>query len=110
MIRLHLLSVYCKPYENGSIDLFSVHNIYVHCPNLGHFNSIGVRGENTIIKTIPVSSSIGYLIIDSIVAPRDKMDVSRQLIKTIQFSFKNVYGINLHGAHCSFSLIFVTMD
>ena len=57
-------------------------NVYLHCPDLGHFNSIGVRGESTIIKKAPVSSSFGYLIIDSAVAPHDKIDVSRQLIKT----------------------------
>ena len=59
----------------------NVHNVYLHCPNLGHFNSIGVRGENTIIKKVPVSSSFGYLVIDSVVAPHDKIDASRQLIK-----------------------------
>ena len=112
MIHLHQLPDYYKSYESGFIDLFNAHNIYFHCPNLGHFNSIGVRGESTFfLKKTPVSSSFGYLIIDSVVAPHDKMDVSRQLIETVQFSFKDVYGniINLHGAHCSFSLIFVTM-
>ena len=48
----------------------------MHCPNLGHFSSIGVRGESSIIKKIPVSSGFGYLIIDSVVAPHDKMDES----------------------------------
>ena len=114
MIHLHhtSLSDYYKSYETGFLDLLSVHNIYLHCPNLGHFNSIGVRGESTIIKEIPVSPSFGYLVIDSVVAPHYKMNVSRQLIKTIQFSLKHVYGniINLHGASCSFSLVFVTIE
>ena len=48
--------------------LFSLHR-----PKLGHFNSIGVRGESTLIKTIPVSSGFGYLIIDSVVALHDKL-------------------------------------
>ena len=68
--------------------LLNDHNVYLHCPNLRHFDSIGVRGENTIIKKVTVSSSFGYLIIDSAVAPHDKIDVSRQLIKTIQFSLR----------------------
>ena len=78
---------------------------------VGHYSSIGVRGENTIIKKVLVSSSFGYLIMDSVVAPHDKIDVSRQLFKTLQFIFKNVHGnvIDLHGAHVSFSMIFVTM-
>ena len=71
-----------RSYESGFIDLLNVHNVYLHCPNLGHLNSIGVRGESTIIKQVPVSSSFGYFIIDSVVAPHDKIDVSRQLVKT----------------------------
>ena len=81
MIAVSLESEYYRSYESGFIDLLNVHNVYLHCPNLGHFNSIGIRGENTIIKKVPVSSSFGYLIIASVVAPHDKIDVSRQLIK-----------------------------
>ena len=105
-------SDFYRSYESGFLDLLNIHNIYMHCPNLGHFNSIGVRGENSIIKKIPVSSSFGYLILDSVVSPHDKMDVSRQTIKTIHIALKDVYGtvINLHGASCSFSLVFVTME
>ena len=87
MIAVSLESEYYRSCESGFIDLLSVHNVYQHCPNLVHFNSIGVRGESTIIiKTVPVSSSFGYLIIDSVVAPHGKIDVSRQLIKTVEFS------------------------
>ena len=101
-----------ETFETGFIDLLNVHNIYMHCPNIGHYNCIGVRGENSIIKKIPVSSSFGYLILDSVVAPHDKIDVSRQSIKTMHFTLKNVHGnvINLHGAHVSWSLIFQTME
>ena len=107
-----LLSYMYKTYQSGFLDLLNIHNIYMHCPNLGHFNSIGVRGENSIIKKIPVSSSFGYLILDSVVSPHDKMDVSRQNIGTIHVTLKDVYGnvINLHGASCSFSLVFVTSE
>ena len=49
---------------------------------------------------------------DSVVAPHDKIDVSRQLFKTLSFTLKNVHGniIDLHGAHVSFSMIFVTIE
>ena len=49
---------------------------------------------------------------DSVVAPRDKIDVSRQLIKTLNFILKNVHGnvIDLHDAQVSFSMIFVIID
>jgi hypothetical protein len=105
-------SEFYRTFESGFLDLLSVHNIYIHCPNLGHFNSVGCRGENSIIKKVPVSSSFGYLILDSVVAPHDKMDVSRQTVKTIEISLRDVYGtvINLHGASVSFSLIFVSVE
>ena len=50
MIHLHQLSGYYQSYESDFIDLLNAHNIYLQCPNLGHFSSIGVRGESTIIK------------------------------------------------------------
>ena len=86
--------------------------MYMHCPNSEHFHSIGVRGENSIIKKVPVSSSFGYLILDSVVSPHEKMDVSRQTAKTIHITLKGVGGnaINLHGANCSFSFVFVTIE
>ena len=101
-----------KEYESGFIDLLNIHNIYMHCPNLGHFNSIGVRGESTIIKKVPVSASFGYLIIDSVVSPHDKMDVSRQTVKTTHITLKDVSGnvVIPHGANCSFSLVSVTTE
>ena len=47
MITMNLESEYYRTYEGGFIDLLNVHNVYLHCPNLGKFNNIGVRGENT---------------------------------------------------------------
>ena len=35
-------------FGSGCIDLLNVHNIYIHSPNLGNYNSIGVRSESTI--------------------------------------------------------------
>ena len=49
-ITVTLETEYYRSYESGFIDLLNVHNVYLHCPNSGHFNSIGVRGENTIIN------------------------------------------------------------
>ena len=99
-------------YESGFIGLLNVHSIYIHCPNLGHYNTVGVRGESSIFKKVPVPSSLGYLILDSVAAPHDKLDASRQSLKTMHFSLKNVHGnvINLHGSHVSLSLIFQTYE
>ena len=50
MIAGSLESEYYRSYEIGFIDLLNVHNVYQHCPDLGHFHSIGVGGESTIIN------------------------------------------------------------
>ena len=65
-----------------------------------------------MVKQVTVSSSFGYLIIDSVAAPHDEIDVSRQCVNTVQFSLRDAYGtaIDLHGAAISFSLVFVTID
>ena len=59
-ITVNLESEYYRTYESGFTDLLNVHNVNLHCPDLGHFNSIGVRGESTIIKQVIVSSSFGF--------------------------------------------------
>uniref|UniRef100_UPI004049F97C hypothetical protein n=1 Tax=Flavobacterium sp. TaxID=239 RepID=UPI004049F97C len=52
-VSVNLQSEFYRTYESGFLDLLSIHNIYMHCPNLGHCNSIGVRGESSIIKRNP---------------------------------------------------------
>ena len=47
-------------YESGFIDLLNAHNVYIHCPSFGHYNTIGVKGDNSIVKKVTVSSSFGY--------------------------------------------------
>ena len=41
-----------SPYTSGFLDLLNVHNVYIHSANLGTFSTLGVQGENTIIKKI----------------------------------------------------------
>ena len=112
MFQVDVNSEYHRSYASGFIDLLRVHNIYIHSEHIGNYNTIGVRGENSIITKVPVSSSLGYLIIDSVVAPHDKIDVSRQTIQTIHFTLRYVHGnvITLHGANISLSLIFQTIE
>ena len=73
-------------YESGFIGLLNVHSIYNHCPNLGHYSTIGVRGENSIIKKVFVSSSFGYLVLDSVVAPHEKLMLVGKVLR--QFIYR----------------------
>ena len=95
-------------YESGFIDLLNVHNLYIQSPNLGSFNTLGARGEQNIIKKVPVSSNFGYLIIDQIVSNHDYIDVSRQVLTQLEFRITDTNGniIDLHGASWSASVVF----
>ena len=50
VLRYSTISSPNTSFETGFIDLLNIHSIYVHSSNLGHYSSVGVRGENTIIK------------------------------------------------------------
>jgi len=112
IIRNNNTSALAVAYTTPFIDLLNTHSIFIHSPNIGSFETLGVRGESTIIKKVPVSSSFGFLIIDSVVAQHDKIDVSKQMFKQLEFQLKNVHGnvIDLHGSSISFSLIFESYD
>ena len=50
MITINIEAEDYRAYESGFIDLLNAHNVFLHCPDLGRFNSTGVRGESTIVK------------------------------------------------------------
>ena len=112
VLRHNNTSALSVSFTTQFIDLLNTHSIFIHSSNIGSFETLGVRGESTIIKKVPVTSSFGYLIVDSVVAQHDKIDVSRQMFKQLEFSLKNVHGntLELHGSSVSFSLIFETYD
>lgn len=103
-------SIDSSSFESGFIDLLNVHNLYMRS-NLGGYSSIGPRGESNIIKKIPVTNNYGYAIYDSVVAAHDYIDVSKQLLSTLEFKLTDSRGnvVPLHGSNVSFSLIFSTM-
>ena len=92
--------------ESGFIDLLNVHNFYMRS-NLGGYSSIGPRGESNIIKKIPVTNDYGYAIYDSVVAAHYYIDVSKQLLSTLEFKLTDSRGnvAPLHGSNVSCSLI-----
>ena len=94
--------------ETGFINLRSIHNIYITSPNLGAFDTLGPRGEQNIIKKVPVSSDWGYVIFDSVVSEHDYIDVSKGYFKTIELALRDVRGnvIDLNKAHWSVSIVF----
>ena len=97
--------------ETGFINLRSIHNIYITSPNLGAFDTLGPRGEQNIVKKVPVSADWGYVIFDSVVSEHDYIDVSKGYYKTLELTLRDVKGnvIDLNSAHWSLSIVFSMM-
>ena len=91
------------------LNLHPIRNVYIHSPNLGNFNTIGCRGENTIIKKIPVNNNYSEMIFSDYNAGQmDALDCSKQTLRQLQFILTNVDGIEIpfNGNHVSFSIVF----
>ena len=98
--------------KTSLVDLRRYHNIYLSSPTLSSYSTLGPRGENNIIKKVPVTSDYGSMIFDSVVASHDWVNVSKRLLKTLEFRLSDAYGRNIdfHGILVSFSLIFMIQD
>ena len=98
-------------YTSKAVNLQTIRNIYIHS-SLGNFNTIGPRGESSIVKKVPVSANKGDMIFDQVLAGNDFGDCSKQTLRTIIFELKDSRGnyINFHGSDLSFSIIFSKMD
>ena len=98
-------------FESGVIDLRRIHNIYIMSENLSTFRTLGPRGESGIIKNT-CNNRFWFSIIDNVVVSHDWIDVSKQLLKTLEFRLCDAYGrvIDLRGMPISCSLIFMLQD
>ena len=96
------------PYKSGFLNFQGINNMYVSSPNLGCFTTIGPRGEQTIIKKIPVSSEFGYMIIDRSTSQHDYLECGKTTLRTLEFNLRDGKGryVPLHNANMSFSLAF----
>ena len=94
---------------NKHLNLQPIRNIYLHSPNLGNFQTLGAKGEQTIIKKIPVSSNQGDMIFsDYTSSGYDMLDCSKQTLRQLEFRLTNVDGIEIpfNDNHVSFSIVF----
>ena len=94
------------------IDLQPIRNIYISSPNIGNFNTIGPRGQSSIIKKVPVTANFNEVIFDQVMASNDFLDCSRQTLRTLEFRLTDANGneIPLHGSNWSLSLVFDQMN
>ena len=78
--------------KTSLVDLRRYHNVYLSSPTLSSYSTLGPRGENNIIKKVPVSSDYGAMIFDSVVASHDWVNVSKILLKTVEIRLSDAYG------------------
>ena len=106
---------YSTPYEGAThpmhkqLNLQPIRNVYIHSPNLGNFNTLGPRGESTIIKKVPVNNNYSEMIFsDYNAGEMDALDCSKQTLRQLEFRLTNVDGIEIpfNGNHVSFSIVF----
>ena len=103
---------YTYTFISGYLNLQPIRNLYLHCSNLGGYNSIGLYGCRTIVKVIPVTADFNYMVIDNVFSGDDYIDCSRVTLKQLEFRLTNEDGktVPLHGGNISFSLVFDIMD
>jgi hypothetical protein len=93
---------------SGMLSLSGFRAVYITSSTLSNYNTVGARGENTIIKKVPVSSDFGYQIIDQMVSDHDFLSVERMTLSTIDFQIRDTKGnlVPLRGSPMSLTIKF----
>ena len=102
---------YTNSWTSNFIDIVNHHSVYVHS-SLSSFNTLGCRGESSIIAKVPSSASWGNTIFHNVSSSVDFVDVGKRNISHISFAIKDAAGntIDLKGASWSMSLVFAIRE
>ena len=94
-------------YYSGYLDFLRYNNIYIS-GNIGEYQTIGPKGQMTIIRKVPVTAGSGFVKNDRVVNKHDLLGGDKTTLRTIHFTFHDAWGkiINLNGGHVSLSLVF----
>jgi hypothetical protein len=101
-----------NPFVSGFINTLPYDSIFITCNQLSAFENIGPRGERNLLKKVLVNEPYGGLINDNWINEYDFTNVSKQLLRTLEFKIVDPYGneLNLHGATVSFSVLFIDIS
>ena len=99
-------------FFSGMLSLNGSRAVYLSSSTLSNYNTVGARGENSIIKKVPVNADFGYQIIDQMVSDHDYLSVERMTLSTIDFQVKDVKGnlVPFRGSPISFTIKFSQQD
>mgnify|MGYP000143520967 FL=1 len=96
-------------HTSSFVDLRRVHSLYVHSPSFGAYNSVGPRGERTIMAMIPCDVGYGQLVsYQSSASPHDFIEAGVSGLTTLRMELRDAGGrlIDLQGTHWSATLLF----
>lgn len=100
-------------FVSGIVDLRRYSNIYSTSANLGNLQTRGPTGQCNIIKNIPCDDDCGTTIFDTMTAPRDDTDDTRQMFEVVDFELTDACGdavkLGYHG-HIVFTGVSVKPD
>lgn len=108
-----VLAIGSTPVLGKHISVIPYHTLYLHCDaGLGTGDdAIGTKGNGTVLRSIPVTTSYGQMLHDVSLNPHDHTIVPRGQLGTFKFRLADK-----HGRDCvldqsfMFSLIFVPVD
>ena len=110
MFRLTVATGFVSSWTPVHVNLLHVHTCFLHAPDLiSNYDNMGAMGERTIIKRIPVTVPYNYVQqAETSGSPFDYFECFNRSLKTLRFSIRTSRNkaLNLHGAQCSFSIVF----
>ena len=97
--------------STSHINLMPYHSLLIHS-TLGFSGSIGINGENTIIRKITIEREPGAMIHDFHSLPNDYITMERGQVQSMEFWITDFDGkeVSLNNMNISFSVIFSPMD
>jgi len=95
-------------HTSSFVDLRRVHSIYIHS-NIGGYQSVGPRGERTILAKVAANTGYGGLVTyTSAASEHDYVDAGGKSLNTVRLELKDSFGrlIQMNGGHWSATILF----
>ena len=92
-----------------TLDLRSVHTVYLHCPTLTNYKVIGPAGSRSIIARVAVDGLPGSILTHHHSGHvLDYIPCGGVTLQTLKFDVRNAHNeqVNMRGGHISFSIMF----
>jgi hypothetical protein len=91
------------------VDVSGTRVLFLCSSNLGHFSSLGPRGESDILRAVFVDASNGSMIVDRLANPFEFIECAGQQLQSLRFTLRDGNGlvVDLRGRSISFSIIFL---